>query len=55
MASQVLGVVIGRYVLRAGSLAQLDRGVIVASVGPTLQHYLTGDLPGLPPSGGQAD
>lgn len=55
VASQVIGVVIGRYVLRVGSLAQLDRGVIIASVGQTLQHYLTGDLPGLPPSGGQAD
>ncbi|MET3805745.1 AcrR family transcriptional regulator [Nakamurella sp. UYEF19] len=45
IVSQVLGVVIGRYVLRVGALAAMDRADLVASVGPTLQYYLTGELP----------
>jgi hypothetical protein len=45
IVSQVLGVVIGRYVLRVGALATMEHADLVASVGPTLQHYLTGELP----------
>ena len=45
VASQVLGVVVGRYVLAVGALAHLDHETIAASVGPTLQTYLTGVLP----------
>ena len=45
VASQELGVVIGRFVLGLPGLARLDPATIVASVGPTLQAYLTGPLP----------
>ncbi len=45
VASQVLGVVVGRYVLSVGALARLDHETIAAAVGPTLQTYLTGVLP----------
>jgi AcrR family transcriptional regulator len=45
VASQVLGVVVGRYVLSVGALAELDTVAIAASIGPTLQAYLTGPLP----------
>lgn len=45
LASQILGVVIGRYVLGLPALATMDREVLIATVGPTVQHYLTGPLP----------
>lgn len=45
LASQILGVVIGRYVLGLPALVAMDREVLIASVGPTVQHYLTGPLP----------
>ena len=45
VASQVLGVIVGRYVLAVGALAQLPPELIAATVGPTLQTYLTGALP----------
>jgi len=44
VASQMLGVVVGRYVLNLGELAHLEPAAIIAAVGPTLQHYLTGEL-----------
>ncbi len=43
--SAVLGVLMGRYVLGVGALATMPATTIVASVGPTLQSYLTGPLP----------
>ena len=43
--SQVLGVVVGRFVLGIEALAKLTTAELVASVGPTLQTYLTGPLP----------
>lgn len=43
--SQVLGVVVGRYVLGVEGLAVLSTEQLIASVGPTLQTYLTGPLP----------
>lgn len=45
LASQILGVMIGRYVLELPALTRMDPDVLVAAVGPTLQHYLTGDIP----------
>ncbi len=45
VASQVLGVIVGRYVLPVGGLARLQPELIAAAVGPTLQSYLTGTLP----------
>jgi AcrR family transcriptional regulator len=48
LASQILGVVIGRYVLALPALTRMDPATLVATVGPTLQHYLTGALPTAP-------
>ena len=45
LASQILGVVIGRFVIGLPALARMDGEVLIATVGPTLQHYLTGPLP----------
>lgn len=47
LASQILGVVIGRYVLGLTALTAVPPEVLVANVGPTLQQYLTGDIAGL--------
>jgi AcrR family transcriptional regulator len=48
VASQLIGVVMARYVLRLEPLASATHDSLVASLGPTLQRYLTGDveLPG---------
>jgi AcrR family transcriptional regulator len=45
VASQVLGMALGRYVLRLPPLVGMSRGEIVAWLGPTLQRYLTGKSP----------
>ena len=42
--SQVIGVVMARYVVRVGPIARADRETLVAAIGPTLQRYLTGDV-----------
>ena len=49
VASQMIGLVVGRYVLAVPQLAQMPAEDVVARIGPVLQHYLTGDLDG-PPS-----
>jgi AcrR family transcriptional regulator len=48
VASQLVGVVMTRYVLRLEPLASASPEELVAAVGPTVQRYLTGDvdLPG---------
>jgi AcrR family transcriptional regulator len=48
VASQLIGVVMARYVLRLEPLASASHDSLVASLGPTLQRYLTGnvELPG---------
>ncbi|MFQ1003524.1 TetR family transcriptional regulator [Modestobacter sp. SSW1-42] len=48
VASQLIGVVMTRYVLRVEPLASASTEELVAAVGPTVQRYLTGDvdLPG---------
>jgi AcrR family transcriptional regulator len=42
VASQMLGLVIARYVLALEPLASLEPDDLVALIGPTLQRYLTG-------------
>jgi AcrR family transcriptional regulator len=44
VASQLIGLVMARYVLRLEPLASASPDSIVAAVGPTLQRYLTGDV-----------
>jgi AcrR family transcriptional regulator len=48
VASQLVGLVMGRYVLRIEPLASATPDWLVATIGPTVQRYLTGvvDLPG---------
>ncbi|MER8003874.1 TetR family transcriptional regulator [Streptomyces sp. NPDC095613] len=51
-ASQMVGIAILRYVIRAEPLASADPEEIIAQVAPTLQRYLTGTDPH---SGAEAD
>lgn len=44
VGSQISGLAMIRYVLRVEPLASADHDTVVASVAPTLQRYLTGDL-----------
>jgi AcrR family transcriptional regulator len=49
-ASQLMGVVMARYIVQIQPFASLPAEQIVATIGPNLQRYLTGDLPdGLAP------
>jgi AcrR family transcriptional regulator len=45
VASQVLGMALGRYVLRLPPLVAMSRTEIVAWLGPTLQRYITEKSP----------
>jgi AcrR family transcriptional regulator len=45
LASQVLGLIVVRYVLEVEPIASLPAEQVVAIYAPTLQHYLTGPLP----------
>ena len=42
--SQLIGLVMARYVIRIEPLASADADTVAAAVAPTLQRYLTGDL-----------
>lgn len=44
VASQMAGLLAGRYLLAMGPLADAPKSVLVANVGATLQRYLTGPL-----------
>jgi AcrR family transcriptional regulator len=43
-ASQMMGLLIARYIVRIEPLASLPAAQVVATVGPNVQRYLTGDL-----------
>ncbi len=45
-ASQLMGVVVARYIIGLEPIASLPPQDVVAMIAPTLQRYLTGDLPG---------
>lgn len=45
VASQMIGLILARYVLALPPMAQMPADDVVARVGPVVQHYLTGDLP----------
>jgi hypothetical protein len=47
VASQLMGVVMARYVLKIEPLASASPEALVAAVGPTLQRYFTGEVPPL--------
>ena len=50
VASQLVGLVMARYVLRLEPIASASRDSLVAAIGPTVQRYLTGEVV-LPDSG----
>ncbi|WP_134765533.1 TetR family transcriptional regulator [Nocardioides sp. 1609] len=45
VASQLLGLVLARYVLEVEPVASMPGDRLAATYAPTLQHYLTGPLP----------
>ena len=47
VVSQLLGLVVGRYVLRLEPLASMTAEELVSWVGPTVQRYLDGPLDGI--------
>lgn len=47
VASQLVGIVMARYILQLEPFTSLPVQQIADTVGPNLQRYLTGDLPGL--------
>jgi AcrR family transcriptional regulator len=46
VASQVMGLILVRYVMRLEPVASLSSEQVVQTYAPTLQRYLTGELPG---------
>lgn len=48
VASQLVGVAMARYILELDPFASLPVDQIVETIAPTLQRYLTSELPGLP-------
>ena len=46
VASQLVGVVMARYILQLEPVASLPAERIAETIAPNLQRYLTGDLPG---------
>ncbi len=51
IASQLMGLAMARYVVRVEPLASLPAARVVALIGPTIQRYLTADLPDPAPDG----
>lgn len=46
MASEILGLIMARYIIRAEPLASLPPDKVVAAIAPTLQRLLAGPAPG---------
>jgi AcrR family transcriptional regulator len=55
VGAQLVGLVMMRYVVRVPPLVDLTLEEVVAIVGPTVQHYLAGDLGPPEPAGGAAE
>jgi hypothetical protein len=47
VASQLVGIVMARYILELEPFKSLPVEQIAQTIAPTLQRYLTGELPGL--------
>jgi AcrR family transcriptional regulator len=45
VASQVVGLIVTRYLIALPPMAEMPAEDVVARIGPVIQHYLTGDLP----------
>jgi AcrR family transcriptional regulator len=44
VASQIIGLIMARYIIRIEPLASLDADAVVEALGPNFQRYLTGAL-----------
>jgi AcrR family transcriptional regulator len=44
VASQIIGLAIGRYIVKIEPLTSTPRATLIAALAPTFQRYLTGDL-----------
>jgi AcrR family transcriptional regulator len=44
VGSQLVGLMMARYIIKVQPLASAPAGQVAAAVGPTLQRYLTGDV-----------
>jgi AcrR family transcriptional regulator len=44
VASQILGLALGRYILRFAPIATMDHQTLISVLAPTIQRYLTEDL-----------
>jgi AcrR family transcriptional regulator len=44
VGSQLVGLMMARYIIKVEPLASAPAGQVAAAVGPTLQRYLTGDV-----------
>jgi hypothetical protein len=45
VGSQMMGLALARYVVRLEPLASADADTVASAVAPTVQGYLSGDLP----------
>ncbi|MGH3647634.1 MAG: TetR family transcriptional regulator [Micromonosporaceae bacterium] len=50
VASQMIGMVMVRYILKVEPLASASHDFVAAAVGPTIQRYLTMELPAVDPA-----
>jgi AcrR family transcriptional regulator len=48
VVSQLMGIVMARYIIKLEPFASLPAEQIAATIAPNLQRYLTGDLPAVP-------
>lgn len=44
VVTQIIGLAIGRYIVRVEPLASAPRETVIAAIAPTIQRYLTGDI-----------
>ena len=44
IGSSLIGLMLNRYVLKSPDLAAATEAELIASVGPVIQHYLTGPI-----------
>lgn len=47
VASQLVGLALARYIIKFPPLSTAPQEVVIAALAPTLQRYLTGEVPGL--------
>jgi AcrR family transcriptional regulator len=47
VASQLMGVIMARYIIKVEPLASASPDTVVATISPTIQRYLTGPLDGI--------